>query len=116
MSVDNLQRCVQCGRSLAMPRPSVFSPPTEFTDTAQLSWEDSADIQPDEYNCQVSPSGFPIHMSNLSPVWYINVKQKYFGDLCYKLSINVSTCNINMSILASIHINMYLVVHECSSF
>jgi len=41
------------------------------------------------------------------------LKAKYFGDLCCKISINVSTCNINMSILASIHINKYLVVHKC---
>ena len=41
------------------------------------------------------------------------LKAKYFGNLCCKLSINVSTCNINMSILhvANIHINLYLVVH-----
>jgi len=36
----------------------------------------------------------------------------FFGDICCKISINVSTCNINMSILASIQINKYLVVHE----
>jgi len=41
------------------------------------------------------------------------LEAKYFGDLCCKISINVSTCNINMSILAGIHINKYLVVHEC---
>ena len=51
---------------------------------------------------------------------YMNgtLKANYFGDLCCKISINVSTCNINMSILAtcSIHINKYLVVHECLQF
>ena len=30
--------------------------------------------------------------------------------------MNVNLCNINMSILASIYINMYLVVHECLCF
>ena len=51
---------------------------------------------------------------------YINstLKTKYFGDLCCKISINVitGTCNINMSILASIHINKYLEVNECLLF
>ena len=43
------------------------------------------------------------------------LEAKYFGDLCCKISINVSTCkcNINISIQAVIHINKYLVVHEC---
>ena len=31
------------------------------------------------------------------------LEAKYFGDLCCKISINVSTCNINMSILAYSH-------------
>ena len=38
---------------------------------------------------------------------------KYFGDLCCKIFINVSICNINTSNLTSIHIHKYLVVHEC---
>ena len=38
---------------------------------------------------------------------------KNFGDLLCKVSINLSTCNINMSILTSIHINKYLVVNKC---
>ena len=44
------------------------------------------------------------------------LEAKYLGDLCCKISINVCTCNINMSILASIHINKYLVVHACLQF
>jgi len=45
---------------------------------------------------------------------YINgtLVTKYFGDLCCKISINVSTSNVNMPI----DINMYLVVHECLKF
>jgi len=41
---------------------------------------------------------------------YINGTRdtKYFGDLCCIISINVSTCNINMSILTSIHIKKVL--------
>jgi len=44
------------------------------------------------------------------------LETKYFGDLYCKISINLSTCNINMSFLASIHINKLLVVHECLYF
>ena len=46
---------------------------------------------------------------------YINdtLETKYLGDLCWKIFINLSTRNVNMSILASIQINKYLVVHEC---
>jgi len=34
----------------------------------------------------------------------ITRETKYLGDLCCKISINVSTCNISIFILSSIHI------------
>ena len=44
---------------------------------------------------------------------YATLETKYFGDVCCKTSINVSTCNINMSILTSIHIISTWYLHDC---
>jgi len=44
------------------------------------------------------------------------VETKYFGDLCCKISKTLCTCNINMSIPASIHIKKSSVVRRASTF
>jgi len=50
----------------------------------------------------------------LNSIQMAHLKQ---NTLCCKISIKISTCNVNISILASIHINKYLVLllllHEC---
>jgi len=46
----------------------------------------------------------------LNSIYMARLKQ---NTLCCKISIEIRTCNVNISILASIHINKYLVLHEC---
>jgi len=49
----------------------------------------------------------------LNSILMAHLRPKKLGYLCCKISMNVSTCNINITILHSIHIYKYLVVHKC---
>ncbi|XP_052817702.1 integrator complex subunit 8-like [Mya arenaria] len=54
VSVDNLQRCVQCGRTLRMPVLTSIPVPTELNDSPEFTWDIATEILPDEYICQLS--------------------------------------------------------------
>ena len=55
ISVDNLQRCVQCGKTIKMPSFNSITVPNEYQDTPILDWDLAVDVAPEEYTCQVGP-------------------------------------------------------------
>lgn len=54
VSVDNLQRCIQCGKAIRMPRFNSITVPTEHQDNPVFQWELGVEIMQEEYICQLS--------------------------------------------------------------
>ncbi|KAJ8302724.1 hypothetical protein KUTeg_019120 [Tegillarca granosa] len=53
MSVVNLEKCVECGKSIIMPSLQCIELPKEDSDGLDIRWEDGITILPNEYNCQL---------------------------------------------------------------
>ena len=53
MSVDNLQRCMQCGRMIRMPNFHSIIVPGEYQDNPEFHWDNGVEIPAEEYICQV---------------------------------------------------------------
>ena len=56
VSVDNLHRCMQCGRMIRMPNFHSIIVPSEYQDNPVFHWENGVEIPAEEYICQVSNS------------------------------------------------------------
>ena len=53
VSVDNLQRCMQCGRMIRMPNFHSITVPGEYQDNPEFHWDNGVEIPAEEYICQV---------------------------------------------------------------
>jgi hypothetical protein len=53
VSVENLQKCIQCGKTIRMPQFNSITVPSEHQDNPVYQWEQGTDIIPEEYICQV---------------------------------------------------------------
>lgn len=53
VSVENLEKCIQCGRTLKLPVSHCFPVPNENTEDLGLIWDNSLPVSPLEYHCQV---------------------------------------------------------------
>ena len=53
VSVENLEKCIQCGRTLKLPVSNCFPVPNENTENLGLMWDNSVPVSPQEYHCQV---------------------------------------------------------------
>lgn len=53
VSVENLEKCIQCGRTLKLPVSHCFPVPNENTEDLGLIWDNSLPVSPQEYHCQV---------------------------------------------------------------
>ncbi|KAL4235107.1 Integrator complex subunit 8 [Mactra antiquata] len=54
VSVDNLQRCIQCGRAIRMPKFTSITILSDQQDQSVFDWESCMEIIPEEYICQLS--------------------------------------------------------------
>lgn len=53
VSVENLEKCIQCGRTLKLPVSNCFPVPNENTEDLGLIWDNSIPVSPQEYHCQL---------------------------------------------------------------
>ncbi|XP_061162526.1 integrator complex subunit 8-like isoform X1 [Saccostrea echinata] len=53
LSVEYLQRCLQCGRVLRMPTMQCIGIPSEDSDDSLFHWDKAVDIDPHDYQSQI---------------------------------------------------------------
>ncbi|XP_052232810.1 integrator complex subunit 8-like isoform X2 [Dreissena polymorpha] len=53
-SVDNLQRCIQCGKTMRVPGAACITLPGWASESPEYRWDLARDVTPEEYNCQIS--------------------------------------------------------------
>lgn len=53
LSVEYLQKCLQCGRTLKMPTMHCISIPSEESDDSLFHWEKAVDIDANDYQSQI---------------------------------------------------------------
>ena len=65
VSVENLEKCIQCGRTLKLPVSHCFPVPNENTEDLGLIWDNSLPVSPQEYHCQVYCQSFKTEIKNM---------------------------------------------------
>ncbi|XP_063416870.1 integrator complex subunit 8-like [Mytilus trossulus] len=53
VSIENLEKCIQCGRVLKLPVSKCFPVLSDNTEDFSLIWDNCATVTPQEYHCQL---------------------------------------------------------------
>ncbi|VDI63148.1 integrator complex subunit 8, partial [Mytilus galloprovincialis] len=58
VSIENLEKCIQCGRVLKLPVSKCFPVLSDNTEDFSLIWDNCVTVTPQEYHCQVDDPVF----------------------------------------------------------
>lgn len=84
VSIENLEKCIQCGRVLKLPVSKCFPVLSDNTEDFSLIWDNCVTVTPQEYHCQVK---------------YIYLENRYSTDGIFQRIVCLQCSYPSMSVL-----------------